>query len=261
MPGILFDLDGVIYQGNQAIKGADKVIAWVKAQKIPYLFVTNTSSQPRSVLREKLAAFNIETDESHIFTPAVAAMQWLQQHVNNEKVALFVPELTKDEFRGLTICDEIDEDVAAVVVGDLGEQWNFKKLNKAFRLLMHDPQPRLIALGMTRYWQAGDGLRLDVAPFVTALTHATDIKPLVLGKPAKMFFTTAIQMLGEDQSDTFMIGDDIRGDVEGAQKAGLKSILVRTGKFRLADLELAIQPEAILNSIDDLPDWWEANIK
>jgi ribonucleotide monophosphatase NagD (HAD superfamily) len=65
----------------------------------------------------------------------------------------------------------------------LGEGWDFATLNRAFRLLMAEPHPRLIALGMTRYWRAADGLRLDTAPFVVALQHATGIAPVVLGKP------------------------------------------------------------------------------
>ncbi len=53
-----------------------------------------------------------------------------------------------------------------------------------------------------------------------------------------------------------MVGDDIRADVDGAQQAGLKGMLVRTGKFRATDLEEGITPFAILDSVADLPGWW-----
>jgi ribonucleotide monophosphatase NagD (HAD superfamily) len=53
-----------------------------------------------------------------------------------------------------------------------------------------------------------------------------------------------------------MIGDDIRGDIDGAQAAGIKTVLVRTGKFRPADLEQGITPYAILDSVAALPAWW-----
>ena len=53
-----------------------------------------------------------------------------------------------------------------------------------------------------------------------------------------------------------MVGDDIRGDIGGAQQAGIAGILVRTGKFRPADLDQDPQPMAVLNSIRDLPAWW-----
>jgi HAD superfamily hydrolase (TIGR01458 family) len=124
---------------------------------------------------------------------------------------------------------------------------------------MAAPHPHLIALGMTRYWRAADGLRLDCAPFVAALQHATGIEPVVLGKPAKPFFETALRTLGTNAGETLMIGDDIRSDVGGAQRAGMPGMLVRTGKFRAADLGGEIRPDGVLRSIADLPEWWRLN--
>jgi len=122
---------------------------------------------------------------------------------------------------------------------------------------MKDPQPRLIALGMTRYWQANDGLRLDVAPFIVALEHASDIQAVVKGKPAKAFYQTAIEILATPAEKIVMVGDDIRSDVQGAQHAGMQGILVKTGKYRPVDLQQNIQPDAVLDSVNDLPDWWQ----
>ena len=117
---ILFDLDGVFYQGDKPIKGAAEVASWVRDNDIAHLFITNTSSRPRSALVNKLANFGIHTDESHIFTPPVATVRWLKQQQNDQKIALFVPEATQTEFSDLSVLHEGDDAVAAVVVGDLG---------------------------------------------------------------------------------------------------------------------------------------------
>lgn len=257
MPSILFDLDGVFYQGDRAIAGAADVVAWARDKAIPHLFVTNTTSRPRSALVEKLAGFSIDTTPEHIFTPAVAAVHWLEQRYPEQKVALFIPEATQAEFKQILLSNSEDEPVCAVVVGDLGEQWDFKTLNRAFRLLMQENQPQLLALGMTRYWQATDGLRLDVAPFVMALSHASGVKPQVLGKPAQLFYQAALDVLGVSAGQAVMIGDDIVSDIGGAQDAGLRGLLVRTGKFREQDLQGEIVPDAVLDSVRDLPDWWQ----
>ena len=63
-------------------------------------------------------------------------------------------------------------------------------------------------------------------------------------------------MIGAPADQAIMIGDDIRGDVGGAQAAGISGVLVRTGKFQPSDLESDIKPKAVLDSIADLPDWW-----
>lgn len=258
MVAVLFDLDGVLYEGEQAVRGAPEAVEWIQRRKIPHLFLTNTTSRPRIALVEKLAHCNIRIERAQIFTPPVAAVQWIKTNVSGA-VALFVPKATMQEFAGLPIVDELEESGAgAVVVGDLGEGWGYAPLNRAFRLLMATPRPPLIALGMTRYWRAADGLRLDVAPFVVGLEHATGTKPVVLGKPAGSFYRAALELLQVNAGDAVMIGDDIRGDVDGSQKAGLCGILVRTGKFQPGDLKLGITPHAVLNSVAELPQWWEA---
>ncbi len=132
----------------------------------------------------------------------------------------------QQEFHELTIAGDSDEQVEALIIGDLGEAWNFNTLNRAFRLLMQYPPPHLVALGMTRYWKAEDGLRLDVALFVKALQHASDIIPIVMGKPAKLFYQSALDILQITADETVMIGDNIRSDIAGAQAAGLHAIQV-----------------------------------
>ena len=255
MTALLIDLDGVLYEGDSPVPGAAEAIDWVQRNAIQHLFVTNTTSRPRKSIVEKLAAFGVRTDENKILTPPVAAASWLAEHVSGP-VALFVARATITEFSSLKLAGHDQQQVASVVIGDYGESWNFGELNRAFRLLMQEPQPILVALGMTRYWLADDGLRLDTAPFVTALAHASGAEPVVLGKPAMPFFTSALATLGVAPEQTFMIGDDIKGDIGGAQSAGLGGLLVRTGKFRDRDFDGDVRPEFVLDSIAQLPARW-----
>ena len=260
MKAILFDLDGVLYQDGSVLAGAVEALDWVRREGIDHLFLTNTSSRPRTSIREDLARMGIQVAVEEILTPPVAARDWLlEQGVSS--VALFIPKATRGEFAELNILPaEAQTSAGAVVLGDLGEGWDFATLNRAFRLLMGEPQPHLIALGMTRYWRAADGLRLDTAPFVVALQHATGIEPVVLGKPARPFFAAALGALGTESAETLMIGDDIRGDIGGAQSAGIRGLLVRTGKFHPRDLQGEIQPDGVIDSIASLPAWWAGKL-
>jgi HAD superfamily hydrolase (TIGR01458 family) len=256
MRGILFDLDGVIYQGEALVAGAADALEWVRDQQIPHLFVTNTSSRPREALCRKLSAMGIETEPRDIISPPAAAARWLRREVEGP-IALFVPEATRGEFAGLASWSgAVQQRVGAVVVGDLGEDWSFERLNQAFQLLMAIPPPRLVALGMTRYWRTASRLQLDAGPFVSALQYATGLEPVILGKPARAFFATAADQLGLDPGELLMIGDDIRGDIQGAQRAGLRAALVKTGKFQPRDLESDVHPDAVLDSVARLPEWW-----
>ncbi len=254
--GLLFDLDGVLYNDGEIIPGAVETVHWVREQHIPYLFGTNTTSHSRAALVDKLNRFGFPASEPEILTPAVAAAEWLRSQSPGE-IALFVRASARPEFAGLTcLPDQVEDGAAYVVVGDLGELWDYRTLNRAFRLLHHNPQAQLIALGMTRYWMASDGISLDVAPFVAALEHATARKALVFGKPAAPFFHAAVDRLALPAGQVLMIGDDLEVDIGGAHAAGLKGALVKTGKFRPSDLQGSVRPYAVLDSMASLPNWW-----
>jgi HAD superfamily hydrolase (TIGR01458 family) len=257
--GILFDLDGVIYNAEQPIAGAAETVAWARQRRIPYLFVTNTTSRPRAALTAKLARLGIAaapTDE--ILTPAAAAVEWLRSQAPG-KLALFLKPEAQGEFAALPQIDADAETGAEyVVIGDLGSDWTYATLNRAFRLLHHNQRAVLLALGMTRFWQAPGGISLDVAPFVAALEHATGRQAVVLGKPAAPFFQAAAARLNLSPEQLLMIGDDVVGDIGGAQRAGLRGGLVKTGKYRPHDAEGEIHPDALLDSVAALPAWWES---
>ncbi len=257
MQAILFDMDGVLYNSEEPIPGAAEALAWLRRRQVPHLFVTNTTSRSRDVLRDKLARFGIPASPTQIMTPCEAAADWLRSR-NEGGVALFLRPAARTAFDGLEcLADQAESGARYVVIGDLGSAWDFQTLNRAFRLLYANPAATLIALGMTRYWQAPDGISMDVAPFVAALENASGRNALVFGKPAPAFFHAAAERLGVPSSEILMLGDDIESDIAGAQSAGMQAALVRTGKFRSLDLEGPVKPDAVFDSVAELAEWWE----
>ena len=253
---MLLDLDGVVYVGDEPVPGAAGTVEWLAREDVPYLFLTNTTSRPRQALVDKLAGLGISAEPDQLLTPAVAAVAWLRRH-GLSRPALFAPDATAAEFAELDLLpNDAERGADAVVIGDLGDGWDFPTLNRALRLLMSDTAVPLVALGMTRYWRAEDGLRLDAGAFVRALEYAAGRDAVVLGKPDPAFYGTAVEAIGVEADLVVMVGDDIETDVGGAQRAGLTGVLVRTGKFSESDLNRDISPDAVLDSLADLPRWW-----
>ena len=94
---------------------------------------------------------------------------------------------------------------------------------------------------------------MDIGAIVTGLEYATGKKATTLGKPNKEFFQAALDDLGCSSKDVIMVGDDLINDIGGAQALGIKSVLVKTGKYRKEILEKSdIIPDAIIDSIADL---------
>lgn len=242
----LLDLDGVFYNDTRPIPGGPEAIQYLRSSGIPFRFVTNTTSKSRAAIARKLNGFGVDADAREIFCPPFAAAAFL--HAQHESAVLFVTDDARIEFEG------VREDTTRpnyVVLGDLGDGWTFARLNQALRYLLDGA--KLIALGMSRYWQADDGPRLDVGPIASALTFATGQHLIVMGKPATYFFTLARRDLAVEPDECVMVGDDIVTDIDGAQAVGMRGVLVRTGKFRVQDLGGAVTPDLILDSIADLP--------
>jgi HAD superfamily hydrolase (TIGR01458 family) len=143
--------------------------------------------------------------------------------------------------------------VDAVVVGDLGPDFTYDRLNAAFRLLLDGAL--LVALQKNRSWRTPDGLSLDVGPFVAALEYAARREAIVVGKPSRAFFETVLADVGVPPDLAAMIGDDVESDVGGALRAGLAGILVRTGKHREKAVRASgVEPTLTLDSFAELPD-------
>jgi HAD superfamily hydrolase (TIGR01458 family) len=239
--GLLVDLDGTLYVGDEPVEGARDAIWKLKSSGIALRYVTNTTRKPRREVSEHLLSLGFEVDEAEIFTPARAAAGLME-----EKGCLpLVAESLLEDLQGVTLTEAHPD---YVLVGDLGEGFTYDRLNAAFRCLMDGAE--LIALQQNRYWRAEDGLSLDAGPFVAALEYASGKSASVVGKPERGFFRLALEDLKLSPHEVAMVGDDAETDVAGAQAAGLKGVQVKTGKYRQG---VEGTPDLLLESIAGLP--------
>jgi haloacid dehalogenase-like hydrolase len=169
--GLLLDLSGVIYVEDQAVPGAAEALASLRGRGMPLRLVTNTTMRPRRSILERLERLGLEADPAELITPATLAASRCEE-AGYDSVALVVLDELREDLEGL---EERGDPVDAVIVGDLGDRWDFEVLNRAFRQLMDGAA--LIALQRNRYWETADGLSLDAGPFVAALEYATGPHP------------------------------------------------------------------------------------
>ena len=247
--GLLLDLSGVVYVQDEAVPGAAEALRRLRDRGTPIRLVTNTTMRPRRSILERLERLGLEADPSELLTPATLAAKRCAE-AGYESVSLVVLDDLREDLEGL---EEKGDSVDAVVVGDLGDRWDYDVLNRAFRSLMDGAE--LIALQKNRYWETSEGLSLDAGPFVSALEYATGREAEVVGKPSPAFFELALGELGVSADRAAMVGDDVEADIGGAMDAGLAGILVRTGKYR-EDLvgESGIEPTATVDSIAEVPE-------
>jgi HAD superfamily hydrolase (TIGR01458 family) len=247
--GFLIDLDGVLYVGDKPLKGAQAAIGNLREKGYTLRFVSNTTRKCRNTIAGRLSAMGFDIPEEYIFTPPLAAIAHMKKTGKRHCHLLTTGDVDRDFEHACVQDTSTKKDY--VIVGDAGEMMTYDNLNMAFRHLMDGAE--LIALEKDRYWMAHDGLSLSAGPFVEALEFATGKTATVMGKPSKAFFDLALCDMGLPSSQVAMIGDDIISDIGGAHRAGMRSILVRTGKFREEAWKNAmIKPTQVIDSIAQL---------
>jgi HAD superfamily hydrolase (TIGR01458 family) len=246
--GFLVDLDGVLYVGDEVIAGAADALRRIKDAGYPIRGVTNTTTKSAATLASRLQSLNLPLGRDEIVTAPRLAARYLRAR-GNPKVRLVLSDDAAREFEEF---EEVVDRPEAIVIGDVGEKWDYALMTELFDALISGAD--LIALHKGRYYQGPDGLVLDIGAFVSGLEYAAGVEAVVIGKPSPRFFEIAVESMGVEPDRAVMVGDDIESDVGGAQAAGLKGVLVRTGKFREHLVRSSsVKPDAILDSIADLP--------
>jgi HAD superfamily hydrolase (TIGR01458 family) len=239
--GALVDIDGTLLLDDRAIPGAAGALARLAAGGIAVRLLTNTSRRDRTAIAAALAAAGIAAPPTSILTPAVLARRLILASTR-PRAALFVADEARADFDG------VEDDRGSpghVVLGDLGAAFTYAALNQAFRLVRAGA--RLVALHRQPWWRPPGGEDvLDVGAFVAALEYACGTEAILIGKPAPEFFRLALGELGLAARDVVMIGDDPVSDAAGAAAAGLRSILVRTGRGGSGRADLVIDSLADL---------------
>jgi HAD superfamily hydrolase (TIGR01458 family) len=164
-----------------------------------------------------------------------------------------------EDLDGIVLCGENAEVVLIGGADETNESNNvFSYMNLARAFAELDAGAELYCLHKNAWWQTSRGPLLDSGAFVAGLEYATGLEATVLGKPSPAYFLAALEAVDADPELTWMVGDDVESDIGGAQKHGMRTALVRTGKFRPDAVERSrIMPDAILSSIADFPEWLE----
>lgn len=246
----LIDLDGTVYVGSRPVAGAVDALARLRDLGLAIRFVTNTDSVTPAVLLDRLAGMGIQADESELLTPVVLARQFLDRLDAPRLLAVASPGVRELLGKHLAVPDE---PVSHVLVCDPSYGASYQILDAAFRAVRAGAE--LLAAQVARIATRDDGEHLDTGGFVRLLEYATGQRARVLGKPSPDFFRLALERAGVAPQRAVMVGDDLEADVAGAQRIGVRGVLVRTGKGAQVQSDAAVTvPDATIDSLTALPD-------
>jgi HAD superfamily hydrolase (TIGR01458 family) len=252
---VLLDIDGVLHVSGEPVPGAPQAVRALREAGHRLRFVTNNTTRARRVLAGELRGIGFELEEGEIETTPLAAAKLL---AGQRVLALTMSAARADLETRVELVEGSDAD--AVLLGgadesdETGRVFAWENLNRAFAALRTGA--RFVCLHRNRWWQTSRGPLLDAGAFVAGLEYAAGVEAEVVGKPSRAYFESALAELGAGADEAVMVGDDVESDVGGAKALGMRGVLVRTGKITEEALERADpKPDAVLDSLGDLPEW------
>jgi HAD superfamily hydrolase (TIGR01450 family) len=241
----LIDMDGVLYHGDSVLEGATRFVSRIPQSR--RLFVTNNPIRSPENVALKLSQLGFsDIDESQVLTSAEATANWLAR----QKPGFRYYAVGAEGLR-LALAREGSEDCVCadyVVIGE-GPGIDFDSLTTGINLVIHGGAQLVSTNPDATVDETRNGQHIVVpggGALVAPFEVATGRKAVVIGKPEPLLYEMAMRRLGAAPADCIMIGDRPDTDILGAQRLGMRTALVRTGRFSPG----ATLPDGVAN-----PDW------
>lgn len=251
---LIIDVDGVLWRGKQSLPGVPAFFDFLRAHEISFVIATNNSARPASDVLDRLKSMGVLIEEHQVLTSA-------------EATALYLPRIAPEVKRVYVVGGEglanaltkagyqlVEENADAVIAG-IDPTFTYDKLRRGTREIRRGA--RFIGSNGDKTIPIGDDIYPGAGAIIAALQAATDVAPVLIGKPERAMFDIAVEQMGATRETTAALGDRLDTDIEGAHNAGLKSILVMTGVTTREILATSpIQPDLVFENLDALREAW-----
>jgi len=248
----IIDMDGVIYHGNQLLKGAKEFVQWMDDNNKSFLFLTNSSERSPLELSQKLFRLGIEVEPNHFYTSALATASFLAAQCPGGSVYVIgEPGLIQALYdQGFTM-NNVNPDY--VVVGE-GRGYNLEALERAVKLV--DGGARLIGTNSDKSGPIEGGVNAPACgALVAPIELATEKKAYFVGKPNPLMMRHGMRRLNSLQAETAIIGDRMDTDIQAGVESEIETILVLSGVTKREDISLfPYQPRHVLEGVFEIPE-------
>ena len=262
--GLVFDLDGTLYLGEEALPGAVQARAALRAGGKCLVFVSNKPLEPRRAYAAKLARLGISAQVEDVITSTGVLGAYLARHAPDLRLYVLGEPETRSELRsfGLHLVDDLPGQDARRVIDPQGidavvvafdRTLDYRKLNIAYQALVGGA--RFFATNADRTCPMPGGAIPDAGATLAALAHICGREPeLIAGKPSPLILQTAMQRLGLPAGRCMMVGDRLETDMRMGREAGMLTALPLTGVTRRQDLLAsgALQPDFVIENVGEL---------
>lgn len=253
---LIIDMDGVLWHGETALPGLVEFFALLRRRSIRFVLATNNASQTPDQYVAKLGRMGVTVTRDEILTSAQAAAIYLGGIAPKGEPVYTIGEAGVTQAlveQGFTLSD----DKAKVVVVGMDRGLTWEKLARA--TLNIRAGAAFIGTNPDTTLPTERGIVHGNGAVLALLQTASDVAPIIVGKPQPIMYQQALARLGGTAADTAALGDRLETDILGAVNAGIRSIFVLSGISTREELAgLNYRPDWIFDHIADLAAHWQS---
>jgi len=249
--GFALDMDGTLYKGEDPIPGARECVWGLRERGIPFRFVTNNSSHPRSFYTARLNRMGFEVTDDEVLTSTVATCRFLRDRRHGKTVhVIATPEVTAEiAAAGVPLAQPGEQPDIVLLTFDTSI--DYAKINTGYHYLLAGAE--LVATHPDDVCPNEISYDVDIGPFIRLYETLTGRAAVVVGKPHRLMLNMAAAEMDVAPEKVLMVGDRLSTDMRMAIDAGARSVLVLSGETDQALLESSgLRPTYVLNSVADL---------
>ena len=248
----MIDVQGTIIDdlNREAIDGAVEIVNSLSEKKLPFVLITNNTKFSSIDFTTYLRGLGFRFDDSQYIDPYSALKDIVADGsiwaVGNDG---FVKALEDDGYI-------FDDQKPSFIVVSLKEDLSYNDLALCVEYILGGAQ--LVGMHETAIYAKNGRKYPGLGALLRCLEYATHTKAIAVGKPSVDFYDEAKKLLGADSyAEVCIISDDAIGDLVGAKKLGMKTVLVLSGKYKKAEeiipfLAPEDRPDEVYNSICEI---------
>ena len=227
---LILDMDGVIWRADAPIGDLAKIFARIEARGLKYVFATNNGTKTPDQYVERLAGFGVNVKPSQVVTSALGVAYMLaQRYPKGTKVFMIGEDGIRValEEKGFEVLSTNDASEAKAVVMGIDRGITFDKMREA-TLLVRSGVP-FYATNPDKTFPTPRGEIPGAGAWLSVVTTATEVEPIIAGKPFPYMMELSLEILGTKKDETLVVGDRLETDIAAGQAVGCKTALVLSG--------------------------------
>ena len=253
--GVVFDLDGCIWNGRSVTPGARELIAELRHAGRRIVFLTNNSRATGADSHASLTALGIDAAVEDALTPLeILGVVIRERHGRSRVLVIGAPEMARViSSAGHEVLPLARYREATVVAVGNDFDLSYDRLTAAARavaggaaFVTPNVDPRLPIEG-------GEFLP-GCGAIVEAVAVAAGRRPEVIGKPEPPLFRLALARLGVEPSAAVMVGDSEHSDIAGGARVGMRTVLFAPGGATSSRADASVTSFEALRELLLIPD-------